>query len=285
MPRQGQHQKEYYNILGVSPQATDDEIRKAYRRLALEWHPDRNPENPKAAERFLEISEAYAVLSDSSKRWEYDQVRKANTWSDFRYSRNDLFRDMFVNPEASAVFEELAREFARMGMQVDSRFFQQTLFGGRAFVMGGIFVISPLTPLVSLFRLARAALRGAQAAASVATSEAQSLPGPSSILSSIGRMGRWLLGIPAEPVAPDSAVRAGDLVQSLELTRDEAKRGGQRRITLDLDHGSEDLLVTIPAGVSQGTKLRLRGKGRIEAGGSRGDLYLAVQIKSRGKGR
>jgi curved DNA-binding protein len=66
--------KDYYKILGVSKSATDDDIKKAYRKLAKQYHPDRNPGNKAAEEKFKEINEAYEVLSDSKKRSFYDQM-------------------------------------------------------------------------------------------------------------------------------------------------------------------------------------------------------------------
>ena len=69
-------QRDYYQVLGVAENATTDEIKKAFRRLAKLHHPDRNPNNPQAAERFKEINEAHDVLSDADKRKKYDQLRR-----------------------------------------------------------------------------------------------------------------------------------------------------------------------------------------------------------------
>src|SRR5688572_7821848 len=68
--------KDYYQILGVAETASADDIKKTYRKLAKQYHPDANQNDPKAAEKFKEIGEAYGVLSDADKRKQYDQVRK-----------------------------------------------------------------------------------------------------------------------------------------------------------------------------------------------------------------
>lgn len=70
-------QKDYYRALGVSESASAEEIKKIYRKLAVQYHPDKNPKDPKSAEaKFKEISEAYYVLSDAKRRAQYDQMRK-----------------------------------------------------------------------------------------------------------------------------------------------------------------------------------------------------------------
>ena len=68
--------KDYYAILGVNKNASAEEIKKAFRKLAVKYHPDRNPENKQAEEKFKEISEAYEVLSDHEKRQKYDHILK-----------------------------------------------------------------------------------------------------------------------------------------------------------------------------------------------------------------
>lgn len=86
---------EYYQILGVAKNATADDIKKAYRKLALKYHPDKNPGDKQAEEKFKEISEAYAVLSDPEKRQQYDTFGSAGFRQ--RYSQEDIFRNFDLN--------------------------------------------------------------------------------------------------------------------------------------------------------------------------------------------
>ena len=274
MPSRTRFDRDYYRVMGLSTEATDDELRKTYRRLVLQWHPDRNPGDPRAAERFKEISEAYAVLIDPAKRREYDAIRAGGRGS-FRYRQEDIFRDLFANPSASNVFEELAREFERMGMRVDRHSFRQTLFGGRTVVTGGVVVITPLTPLLAAFRLARAALKARQPGPA-----ARAVPA-SPVRAVLGRIGRWLLGDGAPAVGGRPGAR-GDVVLPLSVSRAEAERGARKRVLLNHGDNRDELLVTVPAGIRAGTKLRLRGKGRPRPDGSCGDVYLAVEIAESG---
>src|SRR5689334_2348603 len=69
--------RDYYEVLSVNRDASEEDLKKAYRRLAMKWHPDRNPDNPKAEEHFKEAKEAYEVLSEPQKRAAYDQFGHA----------------------------------------------------------------------------------------------------------------------------------------------------------------------------------------------------------------
>ena len=98
--------KDYYEVLGLSRQASDDEIKKSFKKLAMKYHPDRNPDNPKAEESFKDAKEAYEVLSDSQKRSAYDQFGHAGVdqsvggggaqgFGDFGDAFGDIFGDIF----------------------------------------------------------------------------------------------------------------------------------------------------------------------------------------------
>jgi curved DNA-binding protein len=86
---------DYYKILGIEKGADQEEVKKAYRKLALKYHPDRNPGNRDAEEKFKKISEAYAVLSDKEKRKQYDTFG-SDQFSQ-RYSQEDIFRNVDLN--------------------------------------------------------------------------------------------------------------------------------------------------------------------------------------------
>jgi curved DNA-binding protein len=83
--------KDYYSILGISRNALDGDVKKAFRKKAMDYHPDRNKDNPKAEEKFKEVNEAYAVLSDKNKRSQYDRFGSDGFHK--RFSREDIFRD------------------------------------------------------------------------------------------------------------------------------------------------------------------------------------------------
>jgi molecular chaperone DnaJ len=106
--------KDYYEVLGVGKAASKDKIKDAYRKMALQYHPDRN-KSPGAEERFKEISEAYAVLSDDAKRREYDSLGHAGF--DQRHTREDIFREA----DFESVFKDMGFNFG----DVFGRFFSR----------------------------------------------------------------------------------------------------------------------------------------------------------------
>ncbi|KPJ62060.1 MAG: integrase [Deltaproteobacteria bacterium DG_8] len=107
--------RDYYSVLGVKRGASEEEIKKAYRRLAMQYHPDRNPDKKDAEERFKEVNEAYAVLSDKKKRQEYDTF--GHTGFHRRYTKEDIFRGFDIG--------EIFKDF---GFGTEDIF--STLFGG-----------------------------------------------------------------------------------------------------------------------------------------------------------
>ncbi|MGQ0752428.1 MAG: molecular chaperone DnaJ, partial [Betaproteobacteria bacterium] len=98
--------KDYYEVLGVNRDASEEDIKKAYRKLAMKYHPDRNPDNPKAEERFKEAKEAYEILTEPNKRAAYDQYGHAGVdpsaaagagagFGGFADAFGDIFGDIF----------------------------------------------------------------------------------------------------------------------------------------------------------------------------------------------
>lgn len=112
---------DYYKELGVSKNASDDEIKKAYRKLAMKYHPDKNKGDKKAEDRFKKISEAYAVLSDKEKRKQYDTF--GSTDFSQRYSQEDIFRGFD--------FGDIFKEFGFGGFSFGGRGFSGGPRGGR----------------------------------------------------------------------------------------------------------------------------------------------------------
>jgi curved DNA-binding protein len=119
--------RDYYDILGVSKTASDDEIKKAYRKLAMKYHPDRNPNKKEAEERFKEINEAYAVLSDKEKRKQYDSFGAEGFRQ--RFTQEDIFRGFDFDEILSGLFSGRGRRESRSGGREGFDF--GDLFGGR----------------------------------------------------------------------------------------------------------------------------------------------------------
>ncbi len=257
--------KNYYEILGVTRTDTEDEIRKSYRKLAMRYHPDRNPGDQAAEEKFKNIAEAYGVLTDPEKRREYDSFRKGGGrfrngqgHQGFSYSQEDILKDLFQDPRFQHMFSGLLREFQRSGFQHNSQFIKKSFFGGKGSIfLGGIFLFGSLAkPLLS---------------------------GKGSVLKSVGSAVGTLFGRKRRSVrnSRQASTYLSDLNTTYHtpLTTRELAEGKIVEILVYAEDGEQTLKVKIPPGSKDGQKLRLRGKGRSGLH-ARGDLYLHLVQKN-----
>ncbi len=209
--------KDYYKILGVDKNATTDEIKKAYRKLAMKYHPDRNPNDKASEEKFKEITEANEVLSDPEKRKKYDTL--GANWKQYQHAGtnpNDFFRN-FSGAGGSGGYHfsgDINDLFGNVGGFSD---FFESFFGGG-------------------FRSARG-------------------------------------GSPFSGAA--RAQKGSDYESTLNITLEEAHRGGERQLKVD----NQKIKVKITPGIQEGQKLRLKSLGaQGRSGGEKGDLYLKIHI-------
>lgn len=258
-------EKDFYQVLGVSKEATADEVKKAYRKLARANHPDSNPGDAAAEERFKEISEAYSVLSDPTHRKEYDEQRALFGAGGFRRSRGAGggydFGDVFTGSRGSGGLNDLfggifgggrSRSAPRRGQDVEtesSLTFEQAIDG--------------LT--VSL------RLSSDEACSSCAGTGARA-----------GTVPRVC------PNCEGSGMQTsndGGVFSMTEPCRECLGRGLVVDNPCPVCHGSgrgvsnRVISARIPAGVKDGQRIRLRGKGGPgEHGGPDGDLYIGVHV-------
>lgn len=145
------NQKDYYQILEIDENTSQQQIKEAYRKLAFQYHPDRNKKNPSVIERMKEINEAYAILSEPEKRSEYDALRqKFGSFAYQRFRENYSDEDIFRGSNINQIFDELAKMFSgfRNADQIFREFygpmyqtfeFRRPGFLGRGFVFFGSF--------------------------------------------------------------------------------------------------------------------------------------------------
>lgn len=283
--------KDYYEILGVPRNATTEEIKKAYRRLAMQYHPDRNPGDKAAEEKFKLINEAYAVLSDPEKRRQYDQFGAEGFHQ--RFSQEDIFRGFD--------FESVLRD---LGFSFGEDLFE-SLFGG---VFGGNPRVRvrwgaggsgagqgfgraqkgqdetmelPVSLYESVFGGERLISIPATAGgfeqiqvkipAGVKTGQKLRLPGKARAVFPGGPRGDLYLEIKVEP-DPRFAVEGADLKCEVFVPFSTLILGG----TVEVPTLAGTKRVKVRPGTSAGTHLRLKGEGLVGPGGMRGNLLARL---------
>lgn len=276
--------KDLYAILGVPENADADTVKKAYRKLAKQNHPDATGGDKKKTERFKEIGDAYAVLSDSKKRAEYDRLRRAPVGADGMPQGFD--------PDAfSQIFGDFrggggpgGGGFGDLGDLFSSIFGMGGGVGGHARARAGRGADMEATVEVSFREAALGARRSLRTGtgqsvevnvpAGVQTGARLRVPGQGGAAGRAGgRPGDLYLDV---VVQPDPHLRRSglDIELALPLTVGEAILGTQ----VDVPTLDGQVRLTVPPGTSSGAKLRLRGKGVKSPDGSRGDQLCRVEV-------
>ncbi|HSY41418.1 MAG TPA: J domain-containing protein [Polyangia bacterium] len=281
--------KDLYKTLGVAESADEAAIKKAYRKLAKELHPDTTGNDKKKTERFKEINEAYEVLGDSKKRQEYDRLKHAPVRPDgmpegfdaeafaqtFGRSRagaggggmsgefdmNDLFSTLFGGGGPGAGFDpRRQRTRPARGSDIEGRMevtFVESALGGKRTVRTGSGTAVEVNIPPGVEEGGRLRLPG------------QGAPAPARN----GTPGDLYLDI---EVRPDPFLRRheSDIELDLPVTFAEAALGAK----IEVPTVEGRVTVTVPPGTSSGARLRLRGRGVKNADGSRGDQLCRVEI-------
>lgn len=277
--------KDYYGILGISENADAEAIKKAYRALAVEYHPDRNPDNPQAEEKFKDLTEAYGVLMDPKKRSEYDLFRKAfgsnragagQGGPRFDYSQQEIFENMFRQAFGRDAFNDLNMSFKNQGFRSGSTFFDAILFGGVG-AMGKLGRMLSMVPgPIGKFGLGLRVLQGVGASLLALKSMKQANQNKHGGGMPPQKENDSILNNVRKAFDPASG-KALDLHYHITIPPHEARSGASKQFSYTVNGVLEKLMVHIPPNTSAGQKLRLREKGKAK-NDQRGDLILTVNV-------
>ena len=271
--------KDYYGALGVKKDATAEEIKKAYRKLALKYHPDKNPGDKKAEEKFKEITEAYAVLSDPEKRRQYDQFGESGFHQ--RFTQEDIYRNFDVG--------DIFREFGFGTDDIFSHLFgggrrgHTTFGGGRPqAIKGQDFVMRISIPFrqavlggerrVDFRRDGNVEQLQVRLPPGIESGQRLRLAGKGGGSPAGGPAGDLFLEIQVEP-DPQFTRDGQDLYIKVQIPFSGACLGTTTEVpTLE---GSKR--VKVPAGMQAGGKIRLKGFG-VPFRHGKGDLYAIIEV-------
>ena len=259
-----ENKRDYYEVLGIQKNASTDEIKKAYRKLAGKYHPDRNPGDKSAEEKFKEIGEAYEVLSDSDKRARYDQFGFQGVDPNFGGGQGfdgfggfggfgdfgDIFGDFFGGGRRSST-----RNGPMRGENVGARVevtFEEAAFGAEK--------------EVSAQRIENCSACGGTGSADGVVETCSACRGAGQVRTTQNIMG---MAIQSTTTCPQCSGRGKIIKNPCNTCRG---KGKVRR--------THKLKVNIPAGVDAGQSVRVRGEGCVGAnGGPSGDLLVEIAIK------
>jgi molecular chaperone DnaJ len=258
--------RDYYEILGVSRNATQDELKNAYRKLALQYHPDRN-KSPDAEGKFKELSEAYAVLSDQEKRRQYDTAGREGVYQ--KYGQEEIFR----GTDFSEIFRDMGSGFGGINDLLGQLFGRGGGEGPRQgadltyrLQLGLEDVVSDLTREIEVPRTEVCkTCRGSGAAPGSSRRTCNQCNGTGQVqkVQSTGF---------ARIMRAESCPRCGGRGYLIGSPCSECRGSGTTRRV-------RRIRVVIPAGVDDGHTLRLRGEGEAgESGTPPGDLYVVINI-------
>jgi molecular chaperone DnaJ len=259
-------QKDYYRVLGVGEKATAEEIKRAYRRLAKRYHPDANPSDKAAGERFKEVSEAYAVLSDADKRRQYDLLRKYGAFAPSgargprsgpapgagapRFEDLDLGGFGGLGDLFSSIFGEGRKEAGR-----EEAIETTVTIPFRVAILGG--KVPLIVPVTEPCRACGGS--GAERGASIAV--CQECKGSGQVSFGYGSFA---------VKRPCPSCRGKGRIASQRCGH--CQGAGEERI-------EKRLMVDVPPGTDSGTRIRLKGQGPAGPGGRAADLLVAFQVE------